>query len=200
VPLLVVTSGYAAVAQGTVIGDRIVLAVNNVPYTQRQLELYLTIKESIRSTLDLNVTVVNERSWSEALNAFTEEMMILQEALRLGSFAAPDQLLDKYNAVLRTKLARNAPLSQTMVRLGVDDLAMSRALDSVLRVASFRQNKNRQESQIAGAQKTAPVAGEAKEPKWLQDLRARANTRVLAGAEVYLEIEPTVGGLGDRSP
>jgi hypothetical protein len=141
--------------------------------------------------------VISSRNWGEAITVFTEEMMILQEAVRLGSFAAPDQLLDKYNAVIRKKLAQGTALKRTLQRLGVDDLTISRTLDSILRVASYRQNRNRQEAQAAVVKKSATVESES---KWLTELRGRTNTRVFAGTEVYLEINPIAGGRVDGLP
>ena len=79
----------------------------------------------------------------------------------------------------------------------MDDLTISRTLDSILRVASYRQNRNRQEAQAAVVKKSTAVENES---KWLTELRGRANSRVFAGAEVYLEINPIAGGRSDGSP
>lgn len=188
---------FGTLSNAAIVGDRLVIAVNTVPYSQRQLELYLTVKQTIRPEQGADESVISSRNWGEAITVFTEEMMILQEAVRLGSFAAPDQLLDKYNAVIRKKLAQGTALKRTLQRLGVDDLTISRTLDSILRVASYRQNRNRQEAQAAVVKKSATVESES---KWLTELRRRTNTRVFAGTEVYLEINPIAGGRVDGLP
>ena len=181
-----------------VLGDRLVVAVNSMPYSQRQLELYLTIKQSLRPEEIGEQQVVGAFNWSEALTVFSEDMMVLQEAMRLGSFAASDQLLDQYNAALRKKMARGTKLQNTLERLGVDDLAVSRTLDSILRVASYRQNRNRQEMQGTALKKASSNKHKDQDAKWMQELRSRTNMRIFSGAETYREISPTVGGGGGR--
>jgi len=192
-PALFMWLTASAFASG-VLGDRLVIAVNSLPYSQRQLELYLTIKQSLRPEEVGEQQIVSAANWSEALTVFSEEMMILQEAMRLGSFAASDQLLDQYNGALRKKMSRGTKLQNTLIRLGVDDLAVSRTLDSILRVASYRQNRNRQEIQGLSVKKSAIGQAKDSEPKWLQELRGRTNMRVFSGADIYREISPTVGG------
>lgn len=181
-----------------VLGDRLVIAVNSMPYSQRQLELYLTIKHSLRPEEIGEQQIVSAANWSEALTVFSEEMMILQEAMRLGSFAASDQLLDQYNAALRKKMARGTKLQDTLIRLAVDDLAVSRTLDSILRVASYRQNRNRQEVQGLSVKKATANKSKDTESKWLQELRGRTNMRVFSGADTFREISPTAGGGGGK--
>ena len=182
------------IAIGGVLGDRLVIAVNSVPYTQRQLELYFTIKLNARADHMRDEVIVSAANWNEALSVYTNDMMILQEAMRLGSFAAPEQLVDQYNAVLRRKITRGSQLQSVLSRLGADDSDVSHTLDSVLRVASFQQNRNRQEQQANTGKKSGADKGPESVPKWLEELRARTNSRVFAGAETYVEIRPTAGG------
>jgi len=188
----------ASAIASDVLGDRLVIAVNSMPYSQRQLELYLTIKQSLRPEEIGAQQIVSAANWSEAITVFSEEMMILQEAMRLGSFAASDQLLDQYNGALRKKMARGTKLQDTLNRLGVDDLAVSRTLDSILRVASYRQNRNRQELQGLSVKNANASKTKDTEPKWLQELRGRTTLRIFSGADTYREISPTVGGGGGK--
>lgn len=165
-----------------VLGDRLVVAVNNVPYTQRQAELYITIKECLRKTPDDSVTLIGAQNWDDALAAFTEDMAVLQEVQRLGSFSAQDQLLDKYSAQVRRKIDGSAPLREFLARLGADEAAVQRAMDMALRIAAFRHSKDRQE----GNANTAPQSGQ----KWLNELLQRTMTRRFSRAREYETIRP----------
>ena len=183
-----------------VLGDRLVVAINSIPYSQRQLELYLTLKQAIRTEKDSPTSTVNANNWKQSLDVFSEDMMVLQEAVRLGSFGAPDQLVDKYNAMLRSKLAHGTTLKNSLERLGVDGLSVARTLDNILRVAGYRQNRNRQESQNQNVKKSSAPGTADKEVKWLEELRGRSNIRFMAGAKGFQEIYPATGGPRENSP
>ncbi len=178
------------------LGDRLVVSINNVPYTQRQIEAYINVKESLRKTNDGNVRVIDAGNWGDALQVFSEDMVILQEAQRLGSFASQDQLLDKYNAVVREKLGQKGELSKAVERLGIDDQTLARTLDDVLRIAAFRRSKDRQEAQTSGhvARKKAGIEAKL---QWLDDLNGRAIVRPYDGAKTYVVIQPIATGSAD---
>lgn len=176
-----------SLAQQTRLGDRLVLSINNVPYSQRQVESYINVKESLRKTNDGNVRVIDGTNWNDALTVFSEDMIILQEAQRLGSFSTQDQLVDKYHAVVRDKIAQGGELKKSLVRLGVDEPALAKALDDVLRVAAFRRSKDRQESQGTKGAKKVPESGKV---QWLDELTLRAIVRPFENARTYHAIGP----------
>lgn len=178
--------GFGAFASP--VGDRLVLSVNGVPYSQRQVETYINVKESLRKTNDGNVRVIDKANWHDALTVFSEDMIILQEAQRLGSFSTQDQLVDKYHAVVRDKISQGGELKRSLARLGVDEPTLAKALDDVLRVAAFRRSKDRQESQGA---KTKKMDLSQAKVEWLEDLTTRAIVRPYEGAHEYLLIEPS---------
>lgn len=184
----------SAVAQD-VIGDRLVVTINNVPYSQRQVEMYIHVKESLRKTSDGTTRTISAANWLDALTVFTEDMIILQESQRLGSFQAPEQAFDKYLAVVREKIAKGPALAAALQRLGVSDQAVGRTLEEVLRIAAFRRSKERQDQQNERDDKTdgAGPGTRAGEAKWLTELVARAAVRRYGDAGLYVTIEPTQG-------
>ncbi len=168
------------------VGDRLVLAVNDLPYSQRQVEAYITVKESLRQTSDGSVRSVSAANWDDALTVFAEDMIVLQESQRLGSFQAPADLLAKFSSVVQDKTQRGPALRQTMQRLGVDDAQLGRTLEIVLRVAAFRRSRDRHDVQNGAASQDSG--------KWLVELTDRAIVRRFEGAAVYVVIEPILGG------
>lgn len=184
----------ALAAESAPLGDRLVLSVNNVPYTQRQVETYITLKESLRKTNDGSVRLVVAANWSDALTVFAEDMVILQESQRLGSFQAADQMLDKYLGVIKEKLAKGRELQDAVRRLGVDEPTMGRTLDAVLRVAAFRRGKERQDQTLRRSGEEGDTAARG---KWLDDLESRAIVRRYDDAEKYQVLQPTLGRQSD---
>lgn len=188
---LLLTAGLLCASRAAAgpLGDRLVVSINNIPYSQRQVESYINVKESLRKTNDGNVRVIDATNWSDALTVFSEDMIILQEAQRLGSFSTQDQLVDKYHAIVRDKVAQEGELKKSLVRLGVDEATMAKALDDVLRVAAFRRSKDRQESQgTKGVKKAATETGKV---QWLDELTLRAIVRPFEGARTYHAIGPS---------
>lgn len=183
-------------AETAPIGDRLVVAVNGVGYTQRQAESYVVVKESLRKTADGSARVVDERNWAQALSVFAEDMIVLQEAERLGSFQNEQQLIDKYTAAIRQKMQSGKALADTMMRLGAptpESPAVRRTIELVLRVAAFRRSKDRQAPEAKDAEAEVAPRPSGARPKWLDELASRAVVRQYQDAERWLVIQPTGG-------
>ena len=177
-----------------VVGDRLVVSVNQANFTQRQAEIYLAVKEAIRGGAGDRVAFIGASNWPQALDAFTEDMAVLLELQRLGSFTVLDQASEKYAALLRQRLREQPQLKAQLRRLGADEPAIARGLDTVLRVSAFRQSKDRQESQSSQAMGQKGQGRPSGAPKWLTDLLDRTVTRRYVGASQYQLIEPVVTG------
>ena len=191
------TLAAPASATAQQLGDRLVVAINQVPYSQRQLELYFAVRAGIRNDADQTGLFVDRSNWSASLALFTEDMMILQEAQRLGSFGSVDAMLEKYSAQLRARRAAGGAFAATLKRLGADDQALAHVLENVLRVAAFRRSKNRQEAQALPNTTAAAQAQPGVLAKWLVDLSNRAATRTYTGANTFQMIAPALRSRGD---
>ncbi len=173
------------------VGDRAVLAINNVTYTQRQIEMYIVVKESLRKNTGIETArVVNAANWNEAVVVFTEDMIIYQEAQRLGGLQAPDQLVERFVSLIQEKSKKSDVFRATMTRLGADQVGITRVLDSVIRIASFRRSKDRQAS-------TTETTGEIEDqtgatPEWLTEITDRSIVRRYEGTGQFIEISPSV--------
>ncbi len=188
--LLAVLFGAALGLAEAPLGDRLVIAVNNVPYTQRQVEGYILIKESLRKTSDGAARIIDDRSWPQALAVFGEDMIVLQEAERLGSNQNEGVLVEKFREVVKQKVKAGRALEGALTRLGLDESGLTRTLESVLRIAALRKAKDR------GGEGADTDAKATKRGKWLVELVDRAVVRIYRNADKYLLIEPTAGGKG----
>jgi len=174
------------------IGDRAVLAINNVTYTQRQIEMYIVVKESLRKNIGIETArVVNAANWNEAVTVFTEDMIIYQEAQRLGGFQAPDQLIERFVSLIQEKNKRSDVFRTTMTRLGADQVGVTRVLDSVIRIAAFRRSKDRQASANDAVGDIEDQSGAT--PEWLTEIADRAIVRRYEGTSQFIDIAPNSG-------
>lgn len=175
------------------VGDRVVVTINNVPFTQRQVEGYINIKESLRKNVEGKLRLVNASQWEDALTVFTNDAVFLIEAQRIGSVTIPENLAKKYIDLLREKSVTNPELKAMFLRLGLSDGSLERAVDTVLRVAAFRRSKERQESQ-SQLQTGEGADGGIRFSMWQKELLDRAIIRRYEDAAQYILIQPAAGG------
>src|SRR5690606_35170412 len=124
---------------GAQLGDRLVIAINDTPYTQRQIEMYITIKESLRKSD--NVRLIQPSDWADVVDVFTEDMIIFQESLRLGSFEPADPLVGRFLSAVKDKISQDRKFGAELKRLGVEEPDLRSALQTVLRIDSYRRSK-----------------------------------------------------------
>ena len=198
------------------LGDRIVVAINDQTYTQRQVESYITLKECLRKPSDSPqaVNLITKQNWTDALSVFIEDMILLQEVIRLGSYQDVSQLIDQYETIVKGKLSTHATLAAHAKRLGFNDLTIAKTLEDILRIAYFRRSKMKQANLIPSSQRESnedlnnffvergdDSAGSASESavaeeqtqKWFKVLVEQSRVRRFEGADVYVEIFPNQG-------
>ncbi len=182
-------------ASAAKIGDRLVVSLNNQPYSQRQIEVYFSIKELLRNQVDETLLMVDENNWRRFLNVYIEDMIILQEAVRLGSFQVNDVALQKYFKIVKSQFEANKKLQANFARLGIDSSSLKSTLSNVLRVAGFRRSKSRLVTSSAKDEDYGTTEDSAArfKKRWLNELKERAVIRTYENAYNYVFIDPSQG-------
>jgi hypothetical protein len=182
--------GYAilsagATARSTQLGDRLLLEVGNTFYSQYQLQCY----DLVRTILDEKKWATpyegpNAGNWGELVRNFALEMVILQEAQRLGSFFPTQEAVGLGIKKINSLKLSNAHLGEAFAEMQMDEPSLLRTVAIVLQVGAFRANKPA----------TNPGDAQLAEPKWLKDLLDKTLIRYLDGSRSYMVIEPTLEG------
>lgn len=180
-------SAYVAVTniQAATIGDRLILDINGLQYTQRQLESYLLVRAMLLSGSQ-PASVLAAENWGSSLLAFEQAMMIEQEAFRLGGFQPSELMIKTSMEIIKKKLGTDSDELRQAQRLGLDDKGMERIVASILRAEGLRRSRQRVMSD-ASVNKNERRSGE---DEWLVDLKRRAIVRRYNGADNYLQISP----------
>ncbi len=176
------------VARAEVIGDRLVIDVNGTHYTQRQIEAYYLVRVILSQQEGAGFPRIDAKNWPQIIDMFRVEILVEQEALRLGSFRPVDRAITHATDIFMSRVKQSAHAENMMKRLGLTGLSLTRTLTTVLRADALRRNKERQmeaEGVAASAQGETPL--------WLRDLNQRSVHRTFEGADVYKEIQPTMG-------
>lgn len=192
------------------LGDRVVVAINDLTYTQRQVESYITLKECLRKTDNLqSPLLVDKNNWPDALLVFVDDMILLQEVTRLGSYLDVSQLIDQYEKIVKDKLTKHVSLASLAQRLGFSDLTIAQTLEDILRIAYFRRSKMKQASMMLPLQNedgadplnSLPIrqnsgnldVSEERAAKWFKTLVEQSRVRYFEGSKIYVEIFPNQG-------
>jgi hypothetical protein len=167
-----------AEAPESAVADRVVVAINNIPYTQVQIESYLNVKESLRDNADSS-QVVNGTNWSIAVDAFTNDMMIHQEATKSSGFRPTRESIQKLRA-RSEKITGSAP----QFKLAFERLMLSsNEIESeILRIATV-ENYRKGKASLS-------VNGKNAQAGWEKELQSRSIVRLFDGAKTWKVIQP----------
>ncbi len=162
------------------LADRVLVAINNIPYTQLQLESYLNVKESLRDNPESS-QVVNESNWATALDAFVKEMMIHQEATKSSGFRPTKEAIQKLRA-RSEKTSANVPQFKTaLTRLALTKAELE---TEILRIATV-ENYRRGKASITSPNKDG-------QSNWENDLQTRSIVRFFDGAKAWKSVNPGI--------
>ena len=134
-PLLFISTVQAALV------DRVVIEVNSIAYTQRQIELFIAVFDAISNEMEQNVRTVGPSNWQEVLNQFESFMLVEQEAHRLGSYLPSNNMIEKGFEIYQEKVKKDAALKEIAERLKANEKSVKKSIISVLRVAAFLRSK-----------------------------------------------------------
>jgi hypothetical protein len=180
-----------------VLADRLVAQINAVAYTQWQVESYLLVKECLRSAPtstggpSAEPTLPDAGRWKQAVESFLTDMLVYQEAERIGSFVPPARMVDQVRSMFVAVRDGHPAAKEVWSRLAMTDASLGRAIALVLRVDGFSQSQERVTREAANA-KTAPVP--LGDRPWVRELRDRAVIRLFREALEWREIRFAPGG------
>lgn len=167
------------------LADRLLFEIDLQSYSQSQMESYLLCKDVLSG--NNIIREVTSANWDQLLEEYKNDMIIHQEALRLGSFEASARVLDKALEVFQDFQATNDTAKVHIGRLGGKASTIRRTVDIAIRVESFRRSKKRQTAVINNRAETSLVRGTAI-PEWQDELTQRAVVRFYEGASSYQAI------------
>lgn len=170
---------------GKALADRLIMEIDHTPYSQRQLEIYFVVKDAL--TGKQNIRSTNTTNWHSLYEEFRVDMIIHQEALRLGSFNPSLNMLGKAEKIFNMHRVKQDIIIASMQRLGASQKTVKKVIATALRVESFRRSKERQAS-IRESQKSSSIVRTIRFSKWQKDLESRAVIRHFDGSDKFVPI------------
>jgi hypothetical protein len=123
-----------------VLGDRVVVSINNIPYTQLQVEGYVNVKETLRKDIE-NSLPVSQDNWQIALAAFILDMVVYQEANKSSGFRPQSEGVQKSLEIVKSSLAKSPTFSNRFQKLGIDDQLIKEHLSRILTLENLRRSR-----------------------------------------------------------
>ena len=159
------------------LGDRLLVQINDISYTQWQLETHMLIKLAMQVEQHVKTTPVTSAAhWRTALDAFRVDMLILQELERheRNQPSAKD-IAAAQRYVSQWRKHNDAEF----VRLGIDDKLLTELIGVNLRISTYRQQQNK---------RTATT-----QTDWLQKIVQQGSVRFYRDSSVWIPITPPQG-------
>ena len=178
---LLLTFVLAVFCSAYQLGDRLLLQINNVSYTQRQLEAHTLIREALQVTQpSTERLVISAQVWRDLLDKFREDMLILLELERYDRYRPSETDID---TARRYVMQQQAKLQADFVRLGIDDNMLTELLAVNLKINAYRR---------AQEQKTTA------KPRWLHKIEQRNFVRFYRGSSLWMPIQPQKSSLSGQ--
>lgn len=158
--------------------DRMVLEVNKTAYSQRQIEVYCLIRE-VSDSPETGPKGVTAKNWRQRLMQFRSEMIVEQEAQRLGTVKPTAKMVSDMLAKISRRRQQSKALNQIYRDLKVSTEELKGVLASLIRVNGFLSSKIRRGPgplQVT-LDTTAP---------WFVKLQDRTPSRLFAGASIFV--------------
>lgn len=174
--LIAIFASSAALAN--VIADRIVVAINSIPYSQIQIERYINVKESLRDNIEKSQPV-QQSNWELALAAFTTDMMIHQDATKSSGFRPTKEAIQKLRFKCEKNLSQSQVFKASFDRLGLEREEIETELLKIATVENYKRGK-----------KSLDSDEKSNLGSWEDELLKRSIIRYLENAKTWTNIEP----------
>lgn len=158
------------------IGDRIVIAINNIPYTQLQIERYINVKEALRDNIKSSQPL-KASNWSEAIEAFSRDMMIHQDATKSSGFRPTKEAIARMRLKSEKSIQDAPAFKAAFERLHLDKINLETEILKIITVENYRRGK-----------KSLNIDSKNATDQWEQELINRSVVRYFEDAKQYKEL------------
>ena len=163
--------------------DRLLLDVNGIHYTQRQMESYVLIRGLLSSGPTI---VMGADRWAESLQVFEALVLMEQEAFRLGGYQPSEAMQKQAMLVVERKFSEQRSLSDSALSMGLVGRNIERVVSNILRIEGLRRSRISRGGTVNVPSLAEIDLGAYKEDqKLIQELKSRAVVRHYDGVSSF---------------
>jgi hypothetical protein len=160
------------------IADRIILAINSIPYSQTQIERYINVKETLRDGIEKSQTV-QQSNWNLAINAFVKDMMIHQDATKSSGFRPTKEAIQRLRFKTEKNISMSPEFKTAFDRLGLARTEIETEILKITTVENYRRGKKSLDEEETSSGSS-----------WEDDLAKRSIVRYFDDAKTWITLEP----------
>lgn len=162
-----------------IVGDRLILSINNIPFSQLQIEALMNVKETLRA--DPNQSqIVDQSNWALALSAFITDMTEYLEASKTSGYRPQRELVLKTTERVKLALQSSPKFKSRFAALGLDDAAIREQVTRILTIENLRRSR---QGAIGAKDSQAPGV-------WQDELMRNTMIRWFDNGKTYEHIQP----------
>ncbi len=181
--LLFATFSYQGFSLGEtkeILGNRMILQVNNFSYTQREIEIHFLIKTAIKPLfLDKeDFSLINEKNWEKQLDQFKNDMIVFIESQKLGKFQPTEEKINEAKIAARNAFEADPKLKKIKEHLDVSSELITKFIVILLQVDDFKISRRSLSDRVSFY----------RAERWFQELEGRYVTRFFYGTSEYQPI------------
>ncbi len=165
--------------------DRLIVEVDRISYSQLHIEAYCLLTDALGGRTELRQP--NKVNWNELRAQFVTDMIIDQEALRVGGYEASRKMIEQARTILDQKTQITPDLSSRLQRYELKGPNLERLLAQAIRVESYKRSKQRQAS-VPDDRRDAAIHISSKFSSWQRSLEQRAVVRFLEREYISLKV------------
>lgn len=132
---------YSKATFAAPLGDRLILTINGIPYSQLQIEGYLDVKESLRDDPTKSQLVASD-NWNVALSSFIKDMTLYQEANRTSGFRPNLEVVSKATERSLQAVQSTERFKARFQELGIDSSLIREYVGRILAIENLRRSRN----------------------------------------------------------
>ena len=167
-------------ASAQVVADRVVVEIDRIPYTQRQIEIFHFVKFGVSNSISHGA--ITEQTWNVVVKHFIEAMLIDQSSSVLGLFRPNAKALQQANENFAKRVEVDSVFAKQIDRLALRHRELQKIIIQVFRVESARQSKSSELARSNRGQARFSKANKA----WIDGLREKAVIRFYHEAAKYI--------------
>ncbi len=160
------------------IADRIILAINSIPYSQTQIERYINVKETLRDGIEKSQTV-QQSNWNLAITAFVKDMMIHQDATKSSGFRPTKEAIQRLRFKTEKNISMSPEFKAAFDRLGLTRTDIETEILKITTVENYRRGKKSLDDEETSSGSS-----------WEDDLAKRSIVRYFDDAKTWITLEP----------
>ncbi len=162
--------------------DRAVLQIDRKVYSQQFIEWYFLCRHALNPEPPKFADYMQElqAKWQDYLALAEEEMVILEEAKRLNSFAPTPEKIQAAKELIYERINSSAAFATWAKTTSLNESAIVRSADFILQLEAFKQNK------LLTANPAAKVR--IKEQNWFKEARDKMTVRYFENANQYIPL------------